>query len=189
MEDAAVRAGRSARTRKTTGRRREQVAAVADTLVALMRSFARARARMLAAAEHDVEWSAHLLLKTLHGEGPMRAGALAECVHSDPSTVSRQVAALVKDGFIERQSDPDDGRASLLVPTSKADAVLSEHNEIRLHHFDRMLSEWTERDLRRFAGLLRRFTHDFTIANETWLDQPGSHFTTAGPPAGAPEGS
>ena len=169
--------------------RRTDVAEVADTFVDLARTFTRARAKMLAKAQHDVEWSAHVVLKALSLEGPMRASELAERIDSDPSTVSRQVAALVKDGFIERQSDPDDGRASLLVPTSKADAVLSEHNEIRLHHFDRMLSEWTERDLRRFAGLLRRFTHDFTIANETWLDQPGSHFTTAGPPAGAPEGS
>ena len=46
--------------------------------------------------------------------------ALAAAVHSDPSTVSRQVAALVRAGLIERQADPEDGRASVLVPTPVA---------------------------------------------------------------------
>src|ERR1700710_2185338 len=135
-----------------------EISDVADNFVALMRSFNQARTRMLAAAAHDVGWSAHVLLKCLANEGPMRAGALAECVRSDPSTVSRQVAALVKDGLLERRADPEDGRASLLVPTPRADAVLAEHDEIRLQHFARMLDDWPERALRRFAALLHRFT-------------------------------
>ncbi len=168
--------------------RRADVSNVADTFVDLARTFTRARAKLLAQAQHDVEWSAHVVLKALSLEGPMRASDLADRIDSDPSTVSRQVAALVKNGFIERQADPEDGRASLLVPTSKADVVLEEHNEIRLEHFNRMLSDWTERDLRRFASLLRRFTHDFTAANETWLDQSVPRITTVGPQVDATEG-
>ena len=148
-----------------------EVAEVADNVVALMRTFQRARTRMLAAAAHDVEWSAHVLLKALANEGPMRAGALADCVHSDPSTVSRQVAALVKDGLLERRADPIDGRASLLVLTPRADDVLVEHDEIRLQHFARMLDNWPERDLRRFAALLHRFTTDFESANQDALTE------------------
>jgi DNA-binding MarR family transcriptional regulator len=120
---------------------------------------------------HDVEWSAHLLLKTLSVEGPMRSSALAERIESDPSTVSRQVASLVKDGLLERRADPGDGRACLLVPTDRAAAVISEHNEIRLEHFGRMLAGWSEDDLRRFAGLLERFTADFENANNDWLTE------------------
>ena len=148
---------------------RDDVAAVADTITGLLRSFGRARAKLLAAAAHDVEWSAHIILKVLATEGPMRSSALAECIQSDPSTVSRQVAALVKEGLVERRADPVDGRASLLVPTGKADAVLAEHDEIRLEHFTRMLSAWNERDLRRFAAFLQRFTTDFDNANHDWL--------------------
>lgn len=162
---------------------RADVAAVADTFVVLMRAFGRARARMLAAAEHDVEWSAHVLLKRVATEGPIRASGLSECLHADPSTVSRQVATLVKDGLLERRADPEDGRASLLVTTDKAGAVLAEHDEIRLQHFARMLDGWSERDLRRFAVLLRQFTHDFDNANHEWLsdrvsaraEQPGGN--------------
>jgi DNA-binding MarR family transcriptional regulator len=145
------------------------ITAVADNFAALMRSFGRARARLLAAAENDVEWSAHVLLRALANDGPMRAGALASAVQSDPSTVSRQVAALVKEGLLERQADPADGRASLLVPTPRAYDVLAEHEQIRLRHFEQMLEDWSARDLHTFSTLLDRFTSDFDAANSAAL--------------------
>jgi DNA-binding MarR family transcriptional regulator len=147
------------------------VAAVADTFTQLVRSFTRVRARLLAAAAHDVEWSAHVVLKVLATEGPMRSSTLAERIESDPSTVSRQVAALVKHGLLERRADPEDGRACLLVPTAKAADVLREHNELRLAHFNEMLRHWSDRDITRFAGLLKRFTDDFDSANHDWLNE------------------
>jgi DNA-binding MarR family transcriptional regulator len=148
---------------------RAAVSAVADNVVELMRTFTRARARLLAAAEHDVEWSSHVLLKVLSHEGSMRAGALAECLQSDPSTVSRQVAALVKEGLLERRADPDDGRASLLVLTEKADAVLAEHDRIRLDYFAEIVSDWSAAELEQFAALLHRFTTTYIDTNEHWL--------------------
>jgi DNA-binding MarR family transcriptional regulator len=150
---------------------RDQVAEIADRFVALMRTFGKARARMLAAAEYDVEWSAHVLLKALSTEGSMRASALADCVHSDPSTVSRQVAALVKDGLLERRADPVDGRASLLVLTPKAAAVLAEQNEVRLDFFARVLRTWSPEDVDQFAALLGRFTADYADANTDYLTE------------------
>jgi DNA-binding MarR family transcriptional regulator len=147
------------------------VAAVADNFVALMRTFNKARAKMMAAAAHDVEWSAHVLLKCLYSEGPMRASAVADCLQSDPSTVSRQVAALVKDGLLERRADPDDGRASILVLTPKAHDVLAEHDQIRLEYFAQMLDGWSDADLRRFADLLGRFTEAYDHANSKWITE------------------
>lgn len=157
--------------RETEADRLADVAEVADTLVSLMRSSARARTRFLAAAAHDVDWAAHIVLKTLATAGPMRASDLAAYIQSDPSTVSRQVAALVKEGLIERQADPADGRASLLALTPRASSVIAEHDDIRLRHFATMLADWTERDLRRFAALLQRFTEAFDSANERWITE------------------
>jgi DNA-binding MarR family transcriptional regulator len=148
---------------------REDAVAVAESFVQLMRSFARTRAQILAAAAHDVEWTAQMVLKCLANEGPMRLSTLADHLQADPSTVSRQVAALVKDGLLERRADPVDGRACLLVPTDKAGEVLKDHDTIRNEHFGRMLAGWNERDLARFAMLLRRFTHDFETASNDWL--------------------
>ena len=71
----------------------------------------------------------------------------------------------------ERRADPEDGRACLLVPTAKGEAVLSEHNAIRLQHFTGMLDGWSDADLRTFADLLQRFTDDFDNANHDWLSE------------------
>ena len=147
------------------------VSAVADSVVELLRSFNKARARLLAAAAHDVDWSAHVVLKCIANEGQVRASDVAEVLHSDPSTVSRQVAALVKDGLLERRADPADGRASLLALTAKADAVLAEHDQIRLEHFARVLDGWSDADLRRFATMLRRFTEAYEAENGIWINE------------------
>ena len=158
-------------TRTASAAPSADVAAVADSVTELLRSFGKARARMLAAAAHDVEWAARVVLKCIASEGPMRASDVAEYLRSDPSTVSRQVAALVKDGLLERRADPADGRASLLALTEKAEAVLAEHDQIRVEHFAHVLNGWSETELRRFATMLRRFTEAYEAANGAWINE------------------
>jgi DNA-binding MarR family transcriptional regulator len=146
------------------------VAELATVFSDLMRAFIRARRQFLAKAKHNVEWSAQLVISCVVNEGPLRASVLSEIVESDPSTVSRQVAQLVKDGYLERRADPDDGRASLLVPTERGLALHREHLRVRNSHFERMLGEWGESDLQQFSTLLRRFTVDFEKSRKTWFD-------------------
>jgi DNA-binding MarR family transcriptional regulator len=147
------------------------VEAVADNFVDLMRAFQRARARLLQATAHDVEWAQHNLLRALKNEGPMRAGALAEAVHSDPSTISRQVAALIRDELVERRADPEDGRASILALTAKADGVLADYRQTRNEYFAEMLEDWTEADLVRFADELHRFGNAYAAMNDNWITE------------------
>ncbi|WP_375497808.1 MarR family winged helix-turn-helix transcriptional regulator [uncultured Jatrophihabitans sp.] len=162
MTDVAERSGTEARL---------NVEQIADSFIRMMQTFSKARSRLLAAAAHDVEWSAHVILKTLRAEGPIRSGALAEVIQSDPSTVSRQVAALVKDGLLERRADPEDGRAALLVLTERAREVLAVQDRLRLDHYADMLVGWTDEDLAQFAELLRRFTETYENANEHWITE------------------
>lgn len=150
---------------------RDEVERIADSFVALVQSFSKVRSRLLAAALHDVEWSAHVILRALRNEGPIRAGALAEAISSDPSTISRQVAGLVKDGLLERRADPVDGRAALLVLTDRAREVLARQDELRLDHYAEMLAGWTEDDLARFADLLHRFAEDYENADRHWMNE------------------
>ena len=146
---------------------------LATTFSRLMRTFNRARQQFLARARHNVEWSSQLLISAVVNDGPLRAGALAEIVQSDASTVSRQVAQLVKDGYLERRADPDDGRASLLVATSQGRDLHRDHMQVRNEHFQRMLDQWSERDVRRFSALLQRFTDDFLNSKKSWFDENG----------------
>jgi DNA-binding MarR family transcriptional regulator len=147
-----------------------EIAVLAENFVSLMRSFNRARAQFLTEAEHDVEWSAHLLLKCIANSAtPIRSGALAEALHSDPSTVSRQVAALVKEGYLERRADPEDGRASLLALTESGEDLLAEHDRIRLERFALVVDDWSDADVKRFSTLLQRFTQNYDAMNTNWI--------------------
>ena len=71
--------------------------------------------RIVARLRHqtDVAYVLGLLLE----KGPQRVGEIAQALGTDPSTVSRKVAALVDAGLVERRVDPDDGRAHLLAAT------------------------------------------------------------------------
>ena len=107
------------------------VASVTDSFIDLQRTVRRSKARLLAAAGNDVESATHLLLHTVESEGPMRASALAASVHSDLSTVSRQVGALVGRGLLERRADQRDGRACVLAVTDAGRAAIAEHDRGR----------------------------------------------------------
>ena len=60
--------------------------------------------------------------------GSLRVSALAERLHSDVSTVSRQVTTLVDLGFVTRGPDPDDGRAQALTLTAEGDFLYLDAN-------------------------------------------------------------
>ena len=145
------------------------VASVADSVVELLRTVRRSKARLLAAAGDNIDSATQMLLRTMADDGPMRASALAAAVQSDLSTVSRQVAALVGRGLLERRADPVDGRASLLVVTEAGHGVIAEHEHAREAFFEQLLSGWTPEELRQFAHLLERFTADYDTTHTQWM--------------------
>ncbi|MDQ3790564.1 MAG: MarR family transcriptional regulator [Actinomycetota bacterium] len=107
-----------------------------------------------------VDRSTVMLLKTLVHQGPSRSSALAAAIHSDPSTVSRQIAAMVRDGLVERMADPEDGRASVLVPTEAGKALLEEQRKRLGLALARVVQQWAPEDVDRFLELLERFVAD-----------------------------
>ncbi len=155
-----------------------QIAQVAQSVQRLAHVLNRSHAQMLDKARHDVEWSAHVVIHTLVSQGPMRSGALAEVVQADRSRISRQVAALVRDGFLVREADPVDRRACVLIPTAKARQAVAEHAQVRDQHFAAMLASWDEQDCARFAELLERFTVDLEAYKRGWADKPAGPAST-----------
>ncbi|MGI8696507.1 MAG: MarR family winged helix-turn-helix transcriptional regulator [Mycobacteriales bacterium] len=105
-------------------------------------------------------WSTFPLLARLCEDGPLRQSDLAERVHSDVSTVSRQVAHLVESGLVERTPDPADGRAARLAITAGGRISHGKHLQMRDEYLTGVLTDWPERDRRRFAHLLQRFVDD-----------------------------
>jgi len=97
-----------------------------------------------------------LLAKLVHF-GPRRSGELAADLCADPSTVSRQAATLVKQGLVERQADPEDGRASLLVPTAAGIERVDRHRRRRGQAIAPVVADWAPEDVSTLLDLLRRY--------------------------------
>jgi len=63
-------------------------------------------------------------LATVERSGPMRLGDLAAAEGIAPSTLTRLVTALEESGYVRRNADPSDARASTLVITSRGHDTL-----------------------------------------------------------------
>jgi DNA-binding MarR family transcriptional regulator len=157
--------------RRSSDNRRKTVTSVAESFIDLQRTVRRSKARLLAAAGNDVESAAQVLLHTVAAEGPLRASALAASVQADLSTVSRQVAALVGRGLLERQADQLDGRASLLAVTDAGRAAIAEHEQGRQAFFDEVLAGWSTEEMRQFAQQLERFTAAYEHVHTAWVNE------------------
>ena len=153
---------------------------VSGQLIRLLRLMERKQAQHQAEHPDAVERATYLLLVHLVKDGPRRAGALAEAVHSDPSTISRQVAHLVRLGLVERTADPEDGRATLLAATEEGKRVFEENRRVRIQRIAEMLDHWSAGDRRLLAELLGRFATDF----ETFVARPAARPTEAVPAVG-----
>ena len=133
------------------------LASIGDALHRLTRTIQRRKAQ-LAAENGDSDWAAHQLLDHLLASGPMRAAALAESTLIDPSTASRHVAALVRDGLVERHADPIDGRASLLVITDEGRRTVEDRQLKRAEWIAELVGDWSAKDRAELARLMEKFT-------------------------------
>jgi DNA-binding MarR family transcriptional regulator len=97
---------------------------LADVSRLLRRDFDR---RVRALKLTQVQWRA---IARLAREGGVNQAALAERLEVAPITLGRLVDRLEAAGWVTRQADPDDRRASLLFLTAKAAPIL---DEIRAH--------------------------------------------------------
>jgi DNA-binding MarR family transcriptional regulator len=135
--------------------------AVGSQLIRLVRLIERKQVQYQAEHPDAVERATYHLLVHLVKDGPRRAGSLADAVHSDPSTISRQIGHLVRLGLVERTADPVDGRATLLAATEEGRRVFEENRRIRNERIAEMLESWSDDDRRALSELLTRFTSDF----------------------------
>lgn len=109
---------------------------------------------------------AFLALSRLAEDGPMRPTTLAQRLDLDLSVVSRQLKALEDAGFVERQPDPADARASLVAPSADGREVYQQTSSRRSAVLDDALQGWSEPDLQAFTRLLARFNTDLDAAVE-----------------------
>ncbi|MCM6775702.1 MarR family transcriptional regulator [Nocardia sp. CDC159] len=152
----------------------EVIDQIAQQLIRLGKLRERTQAQIAAMSGGEIEVAAYGIIFRLLCDGPMRSGALAEALYSDASTISRQVAHLVKRGLIERRADPADGRASVLVVTDAGREVAAEIRKRRNETLARVMTDWTDDERALLGSLLRRFVDDYEAARPAILTPPTS---------------
>jgi DNA-binding MarR family transcriptional regulator len=100
----------------------------------------------------DLSASAALVLNRLYREGPMRLTALATAEGASQSGMTQLVQRMERQGLLERWSDPDDGRASLVALGEAGRRNFEARAAVRR---------------RRIADLLPAVSHDDQVA--LWL--------------------
>jgi DNA-binding transcriptional ArsR family regulator len=126
----------------------------------------------------------------------MRSGELAEHLLADPSTVSRHIAALVRLGYVRREADPRDGRATILVLTDSGREQVRAVREHRKQVFDEMLGDFTNEEVAELTRLMGRVVvaveefaarvHDGAHATDT-TDADGAGIDDDPATVGSPE--
>lgn len=142
----------------------DRATGLSQHLLVLNRSMQSIKTAAAARNDDGVSMSTYVLLFHLLAQGPLRPKALAESVGVDPSTISRQVDQLVRLGHVARTADPDDGRATLLVPTDQGRATHARMREQRDRLFAGLLAHWDDDDVATLTALLGRLTGDLTDA-------------------------
>lgn len=120
-------------------------------------AFAR-RARGRAAELHpELSLVASSILDLVIERNGCLASDLAGHFHLDKSTVSRQVAALERDGYLAREVDPANRRNLVLHATAEGRRVARAAARSRSAAFTERFADWDDADVERLAAYLVRY--------------------------------
>ena len=90
--------------------------------------------------------SATLVLNRLDREGPMRVTALAEAEGASQSGMTQLVQRMERQGLLDRRSDPDDGRAWLVMVGEAGRRLWNERADVRKQRLAELLDGLAEED-------------------------------------------
>jgi DNA-binding MarR family transcriptional regulator len=150
----------------------ETVQRLTAALSELIRTGRHASARAAAHAYGELPSFGLALLAPLEREGEQRTSALAARAGVDVSVASRQLAALERQGFVERHPDPRDGRAALFRLTPSGAAALDATRTLRAAWAAAALTEWDDGEARVLADLLDRLVADLGQAAQPARARP-----------------
>lgn len=120
-------------------------------------AFAR-RARGRAAELHpELPLVAYSILDLVIDRDGCLATELAEYFVLDKSTMSRQVAALEKQGYLVKEVDPANRRNHILRATAAGRRVAAAAERARTAAIVERFDEWDDHDIARFAAYLARY--------------------------------
>lgn len=145
----------------------DDIARIEGALITLVRraNDPRGNREIHRAAGTDIERAGAVMLARVEEHEPARLSVLAEAAGVDVSTASRQVARLVEEGYVTRDADPDDGRASAHRLTPAGRDLRSRLAAARRAWLEEILCDFGDADRTTFATLLDRFVGQVEAAH------------------------
>ncbi|MBF6100616.1 MarR family winged helix-turn-helix transcriptional regulator [Nocardia cyriacigeorgica] len=121
------------------------------------------------------------VLVVLEGAGLIRQVDLASHLCISPSALSRHVTDLVAEGYVTRQADPHDGRATLLQVTDAGHDLLRRIRISRAKRMQEALADWDEAEAAQACAaieklrnaLVARVQHTMTADRPVQLESQG----------------
>ncbi|MEU1526588.1 MarR family transcriptional regulator [Nocardia rhamnosiphila] len=104
--------------------------------------------------------SAYLLLSRIDATRPMSINELSVALGLNPSTVTRQAAAAVRGGILQRIPDSAGGLARKYELTDEGRQRLAAQRRAHRGFLAEVLRDWSSDDVTAFAAYLRRFNSD-----------------------------
>ncbi|WP_319499200.1 MarR family transcriptional regulator [uncultured Cohaesibacter sp.] len=100
---------------------------------------------------------AHYLALMVLKERAHSSGELATMLGLDQSTVTRQIVAMEKKGYVVRKSNPDDGRGIMIEIEAKGLELFQQMQLARRRSLQTMMQDWPGEELCQFADHVIRF--------------------------------
>lgn len=109
--------------------------------------------------KQELKRASYLILLLISKNGPMGVKSIAEKLHLDISTVSRQAADLMNDEMLEKKQSETDRRSYLYDINNKGWNMIAHIRRGRKQRFSKMINEWEDTEIEEFAYLLQKFNN------------------------------
>jgi DNA-binding MarR family transcriptional regulator len=132
-----------------------------EALVRMLYGLGGVRRELLSHALPELGGQGFSALAAIYRRAPARASDIAHALGVDLSVVSRQVRVLLEAGYVEREPDPEDGRALLLSLTPQGmDALRASHRSMVAASAE-VLSDWDEEEIESLTANLTKLREAF----------------------------
>jgi DNA-binding MarR family transcriptional regulator len=118
------------------------------------------------------------ILDILHQQMPLPLGELAAELDVNPSSISRTIQALEKEGLVTVTANPNDGRSSFAALTDSGMHEWQRFHTAGLAVTAQVLQHWSDRDIEDLTRLLNRLVEDWERAPINDVSQKPASQTT-----------
>jgi len=121
----------------------------------------------------QLDRSAYLILTRLEIDSPLSLRELSEAFQLDISTINRQVAAMLKQGLVERVPDPEGGIARKIQASAKGLELVAADREQSHEGIGAVVTDWNAADIAQLSQLVSRFNESIEhIEDNPWPRPP-----------------